>query len=156
MQVTVEKASALQRRLTVQVPAEEVQQKIDARLREIGKTARLKGFRPGRIPMKVLQQRYGPSVRHEILTQTMQSSLFEAIEREALRPAASPVIESVPEIQGQQDLEFVATVEVYPELEKIDVSTLEIKQPDTEVGSSDVDDMLETLREQLAFRRGIW
>ena len=59
----------------VQIPGDEVQQKIDARLREIGKTAKLKGFRPGRIPMKVLQQRYGPSVRQEIVSQTMQSSM---------------------------------------------------------------------------------
>ena len=67
MQVTVEKSSALKRRLTVQIPGQEVQQKIQARLREIGKTAKLKGFRPGRIPMKVLQQRYGTSWRRKLL-----------------------------------------------------------------------------------------
>ena len=67
MQVTVENPGGLQRKLTVEVPGDEVQKKIDARLREIGKTAKLSGFRPGRIPMKVLQQRYGPSVRNEIV-----------------------------------------------------------------------------------------
>ena len=148
MQVTVEKSSALQRRLTVQVPGEEVQKKIDARLREIGKTAKLKGFRPGRIPMKVLKQRYGPSVRHEIVTQTMQSSLYEALQQEALRPATSPVIESVPELKSAEDLEFTATIEVYPELDKIDTSSIAIKKPNTEVAEDDIDDMLQTLREQ--------
>lgn len=148
MQVTVENSGGLQRRLTVQVPGGELREKIDARLREIGKTAKMKGFRPGRIPMKVLQQRYGPSVRNEIVSQTMQSKLFEAIEQEHLRLASSPVIERVPEMRGEADLEFSAVVEVLPEIDSIDAGALKIKQPETEVTESDVDDMLKTLREQ--------
>ncbi len=120
MQVTVENSGGLQRRLTVQVPAGEVLGKIEERLREIGKTARLKGFRPGRIPMNVLKQRYGSSVRNEILSQTMQSSLYDAIRQESLKPAGNPVIESVPELEGDKDLEFTATIEVFPEFGKID------------------------------------
>lgn len=150
MQVTVESSGGLQRRLTVQVPADEVRGKIDARLREIGKTARLKGFRPGRIPMTVLKQRYGAGVKNEVLGQTMQSSLYEAIQQEALKPAGNPIIETVPELEGDADLEFTATIEVYPEFETIDVSGLEINQPQTEVTEDDVDDMLQTLREQRA------
>lgn len=148
MQVTVEKPGGLQRRLTVQVPGDELRQKIDARLREIGKTAKLKGFRPGRVPMSVLKQRYGPSVRNEIVSQTLESSLYRAIEQEALRPASNPVIENVSDARAEQDLEFTATIEVYPDIGKIDTSGLTINDPATEVTEADVQDMLQTLREQ--------
>jgi len=150
MQVTVENSGGLQRRLTVQVPAGEVRGKIDERLREIGKTARMKGFRPGRIPMTVLKQRYGSSVRNEVLSQTMQSSLFEAIQQEALKPAGNPVIESVPELDGDKDLEFTATIEVYPEIDPIDMGEVSLEAPEAEVSDADIDDMLETLRQQRA------
>lgn len=152
MQVTVENSGGLQRRLTVQLPGNEVRQKIDARLREIGKTARLKGFRPGRVPMKVLQQRYGASVQREVLSQAMQDSLRRAIQQEALRLATNPVIERMPEVRGDQDLKFTAMLEVYPEVKTIKVEALPIVRPDTEVTEGDIDDMLQTLREQ----RGSW
>ncbi len=148
MQVTVENSGGLQRRLTVQLPANEVQGKIDERLREIGKTARLKGFRPGRVPMTVIKQRYGSSVRNEILSQTMQQSLFDAIRQESLKPAGNPVIESVPELQGDKDLEFTATIEVFPEFETIKADDLELRAPETTISDKDIDDMLQTLREQ--------
>ncbi len=150
MQVTVENPGGLQRRLTVQVPAGEVQQQIDARLREIGKTARLKGFRPGRVPMKVLQQRFGPSVRNEIVSKTVESSLAQAIRQESLKPAANPVIESVPEVKADKDFEFTATIEVMPEIDKVDTAAIEVKSPDAEITEDDIDDMLNTLCEQRA------
>ncbi len=150
MQVTVENSGGLQRRLTVQVPAGEVRGKIDERLREIGKTARLKGFRPGRVPMTVLKQRFGAGVRNEVLSQTLQTSLYDAIQQESLKPAGNPVIESVPELKGDEDLEFIATIEVYPEFDAIDGTSLELTAPETEVTDADIDDMLQTLREQRA------
>lgn len=150
MQVTVENPGGLQRRLTVQVPAGEVQQQIDARLREIGKTAKLKGFRPGRVPMKVLKQRFGSSVRNEIVSQTVQSSLAQAIQQESLKPAANPVIESLPEVKGDQDFEFTATIEVMPEIDTVDTGAIEVKAPETEITEDDIEDMLNTLREQRA------
>lgn len=150
MQVTVENPGGLQRRLTVQLPADEVQEQIDSRLREIGKTAKLKGFRPGRVPMKVLRQRFGPSVRNEVVSKTMESSLMEAIQQESLKPASNPVIESMPEVKSKQDFEFTATIEVMPEVGDIDVAKLEVEQPDTKVTDADIDDMLDTLREQRA------
>jgi trigger factor len=152
MQVTVENSGGLQRKLTVQVPGNEVQQKIDARLREIGKTAKLKGFRPGKIPMKVLQQRYGASVQREILGQTMQDSLQRAIQQEALRLVANPVVDRMPQLRADQDLEFTATLEVYPEVKDIAVKAISLASPETEVTDADIDDMLQTLREQ----RGSW
>ena len=152
MQVTVENPGGLQRRLTVQVPGEEVQQQITNKLRELGKTAKMAGFRPGRIPMSVLQQRYGASVRNEVVGQTMQRSLFEAIQQESLRPASNPVIEEVNEGTGEEDFSFTATIEIYPEIDKIDAGSITVNTPQAEVADADIDDMIETLREQ----RAVW
>lgn len=148
MEVTVEKSSELQRTLKVKVPSEELQGKIDARLREIGKQVKIKGFRPGRIPQKVLMQRYGKSVQHEVVSEVVQSSLFEAIERESLRPASNPVLEDLPDMGAGDDFEFTASIEVYPDIQSIDVSGIEIRRPDAEVTEQDVDEMLQTLRQQ--------
>jgi trigger factor len=148
MQVSVEKASPLQRKLTVQVPGEELRKKIDARLREIGKQAKIKGFRPGRIPFKVLQQRYGKSVEQEVMAQAVQSSLVEAIEQESLRPASNPTLEGNPDMKPGGDLEFTASIEVMPEVDEVDPSTIAIERPQVDVTEKDVDNMLETLRAQ--------
>ena len=142
MEVTVEKSSSLQRKLKVKVPSDQLQQKIDSRLREIGKKVKLKGFRPGRIPHKVLKQRYGKSVQREIVTELVQSSLFEAIEKESLRPASNPVLEDLPDMADGGDLEFTASIEVYPEIDSIDASAITLKRPQTDVTEADVDDML--------------
>jgi len=148
MEVTVEKSSALQRRLTVTVPSGQLKEKMDSRLREIGKQVKIKGFRPGRIPPKVLRQRYGKSVRQEIVAELVQSSVFDAIERESLRPASNPVIEDLPDMADDGDLRFIASVEVYPEMPSIDTGDVRINRPQAEVAESDVDDMLHTLQEQ--------
>jgi trigger factor len=148
MEVTVEKSSALQRRLTVTVPSAQLREKMDSRLREIGKQVKIKGFRPGRIPPKVIKQRYGKSVQQEIVAELVQTSVFDAIEKESIRPASNPVIESLPDLAGEGDLQFTATVEVYPDIPQIDTAELEINRPETEVTEADVDDMLETLRSQ--------
>lgn len=148
MEVTVEKSSVLQRRLTVTVPSQTLKEKMDSRLREIGKQVKIKGFRPGRIPQKVLQQRYGKSVQQEIVAELVKSSVFEAIQKEALRPASAPVIEDLPDLAADGDLQFTASLEVYPEIEKIDTANVSIRRPQAEVTEGDVDDMLQTLREQ--------
>jgi trigger factor len=148
MQVSVENTGALERRLTVQVPAGEIQEKVDSKLQEISKQVRIKGFRPGRVPMSVVRQRYGKQVREDVLNETMQSSLQQAIQDEELRPASLPRLDGEPADSAGGDLEFSALVEVYPELGTLDVSELEISSPDTEVTADDVDDMLRTLREQ--------
>jgi trigger factor len=148
MQVSVENTSALERRLTVQVPAGEIQEKVNSKLQEISKQVRIKGFRPGRGPMSVVRQRYGKQVREDVLNETMQSSLQQAIQDEELRPASMPRMDGEPADSAAGDLEFSALVEVYPELGTLDVSELEISSPDTEVTTDDVDDMLRTLREQ--------
>lgn len=148
MQVSVENTSALERRLTVQIPASDIQSKVDTRLHELSKQVRIKGFRPGKVPMNVIRQRYGKQVRQEIVTEAMQSSLQEAIQTEELRPASMPRLEPIADADLENDIEFSALVEVYPELETVDVSTLKVERPEAEVTDADIDEMQETLQKQ--------
>jgi len=148
MQVSVENTGGLERRLTIHVPESEIKDKVDSKLKELTKQVRIKGFRPGRVPMSVVKQRFGKKVRQDIVNETMQTSLRQAIQEESLRPASIPRVDSPPEGLDKGDLDFTAVIEVYPELATIDVSNLEINRPETEVSDEDVDEMLQTLREQ--------
>jgi trigger factor len=147
MQVSVENISTVETRLKIQVPADEVKKKIDARLREIGKQVKLKGFRPGRIPFSVLNQRYGTQAKQEIIQQTAQEALQQAVQQESLRIAANPRVESEP-VFDESGLEINAVIETYPELGSIDVSNIAIERPDVSVVDNDVAEMLETLKKQ--------
>jgi trigger factor len=148
MQVSVENTSAVEKRLKIQVPAEEVKKQIDAKLREIGKQVRLKGFRPGRIPFSVLRQRYGPQATQEVIQQTAQTSLQKAIEDESLRIAANPRLEEEPVLDDESGLEINAIIEIYPEFDSIDVAEIAIDRPEVSVTDDDVTEMLETLKKQ--------
>ena len=148
MQVSVENTSTIEKLLKIQVPAEEVNKQIDARLREIGKLVRLKGFRPGRIPFSVLRQRYGPQAKAEVIQQTAQTSLQQAIEQESLRIAANPRLEEEPVLDDENGLVFNAIIEIYPEFDSIDVAEIAIDRPDVSVIDDDIDEMLETLKKQ--------
>ena len=148
MHVSVEQTGALERRLTVQVPASEVQARIDARLKEIGRKVRIKGFRPGRIPASVLQQRYGKQVRQEVFAETMQTTLSEALQQESLRPVVQPRVDETPDFDGSNDFQYTAVVEVYPELDTIDVGDVALSMPQAEVTDQDVDEMIVTLQQQ--------
>lgn len=148
MQVSVENTGGLERRLNVHVPESEIQDQVNSKLKELSKQVKIKGFRPGRVPMSVVKQRYGKQVRQDIVNETMQTSLQQAIQEESLRPASMPRVDSPPEGLDKGDLDFTALIEVYPDLETIDVSGLEIDRPDAEVSEQDIDEMLQTLREQ--------
>jgi trigger factor len=148
MHVSVENTGGLQRRLTVQIPAAEIDDKVDSRLKELSKQVRIKGFRPGRVPLSVVRQRYGQQVRMEIANEAMQASLQKAIRDEKLRPASAPQVDKVPENIARGDLHFSAVLEVYPEIGQVDVSGLEVERPAAEVTEADIDDMLQTLRQQ--------
>ena len=148
MHVSVENTGALQRRLTVQIPAAEIDEKVDSRLREMTKQVRIKGFRPGRVPLSVVRQRFGQQVRLEVASEAMQASLQQAIREGNLRPASAPQVDRAPEPVGGADLQFSAVIEVYPEIARVDVSDLEVERPAAEVTEADIDDMLETLRQQ--------
>lgn len=148
MQVSVVNSGGLKRHVTVQIPEAEIQQKVDSRLQELSKQVKIKGFRPGRVPMTVIRQRYGKQVRLEIANEAMQVSLQQAIRDEKLRPASAPQVSEMPEGMTKGDLQFTALVEVYPDIATLDVSQLSIEKPTAQVLESDVDDMLVTLREQ--------
>lgn len=147
MQVSVEKTGDLERRMTVQVPGKSIDSKVSGRLGELRRQVRLKGFRPGRVPMNIIQKRYGDQVRDEILQEVMQSSLQEAIGEQEMRVAGVTRIEPKPR-SGQDDFEFTAELEVFPEMPEIEVGDLEIERPQVEIGEDDVDRMIDTLREQ--------
>ncbi|CAN5357860.1 trigger factor [soil metagenome] len=152
--VSIEAASGLERRMRVQVPAEHIDSAVDERLRRVGRKVKLKGFRPGKVPMKVVRQRYGGSVRREVIGEVMQASFTDAVERERLRPAGGPRIEPN-SVEAGKDLAYTATFEVYPEIELQGLEGITVVRPIAEVGESDVDDMLENLRHQNADWRDV-
>ena len=147
MQVSVENVSTLERKLTVSVPAERLESKVSERLRDLSRNVRLKGFRPGKVPAKVIEQRYGAQVRNEAIGDLIRDSFGEAVQQQNLRPAVAPSIETsgAPE---DGEFRYVATFEVMPEIGAIDVSGLKVKRPTAEVADADVDNMIQTLRMQ--------
>ena len=147
MQVSVESIGKLERRMQVQVPAERVSQEIAARLKNLSRTARLKGFRPGKAPLKVIRQQFGTQVHREVIGELLQSSYTEAVAQKQLMPAGSPRIEPQSIDEGQ-DLKYVATFEVLPEVILQPIETLQVDKLTADVTESDVDAMIERLRKQ--------
>ncbi len=147
MQVSVETTQGLERRLTISVPAETVDVEVKNRLRQIGKTQRINGFRPGKVPPSVIQKRYGKSVRQEVAGELMQRNFVDAIIAEKINPAGRPSFVAKSNEEGKE-LEFEATFEVYPEVELKDLDKIAVERPDVEVTESDVDEMFVTLQKQ--------
>jgi trigger factor len=147
MQVSVENIGKLERRMQVQVPAEQVSKEIAARLKTISRTARLNGFRPGKAPLNVIRRQFGPQVHREVIGELLQSSYQEAVTQNALAPAGSPRIEPQSMDEGQ-DLKYVATFEVYPDVVMRPIETMELERITAEVEESDVDAMILRLRQQ--------
>ncbi|MCG6900711.1 MAG: trigger factor [Gammaproteobacteria bacterium] len=149
MEVSVESTGGLNRRMTVKVPAERVEQEVESRLKSMSQTVRLAGFRPGKVPRKVIEQKYGKQVRHEVVDQVINSTLQDALSQEGLRPAGYPNIEPG-EPQAGQPLEYVATFEVFPELTSDINYGFSVVRPIVEIVADDVQEMLENLRKQRA------
>ncbi|HVC02315.1 MAG TPA: trigger factor [Steroidobacteraceae bacterium] len=147
MQVSVESIGTLARRMQVRVPAEKVTEEIAARLKSLSRTARLNGFRPGKAPMKVIVRQFGPQVRREVIGELLQSSFVEAVSQQRLAPAGNPRIEPQNLDEGQ-DLRYVATFEVFPDIDLKPAEELQIERATAEVTEADVDAMLERLRKQ--------
>jgi trigger factor len=147
MQVSVESTGKLERRMQVQVPAERVSKEIAARLKDLSRTARLKGFRPGKAPITVIKQQFGPQVHREVIGELLQSSYEEAVTQNQLTPAGSPRIEPQSMDEGQ-DLKYTATFEVFPEVVMQPIESLQIDKVTAEVTESDIDAMIERLRKQ--------
>ena len=151
MQVSIETTSGLERRLTVGVPAERVDAEVDTRLKKAAKNVRLPGFRPGKVPMKVMKQRFGAGVRQEVLGEVLSQSFQEAVVQENLRPAGQPSIEPKT-MEAGKDLEYVATFEVFPEVETVEMKEFEVERPVAEVTDEDIDNIIEVFRKQ----QGSW
>jgi trigger factor len=137
----------LERRLTISVPAEKVDVEVKNRLRQIAKTQRINGFRPGKVPPSVIQKRYGKAVREEITGELMQRNFVEAIVAEKINPAGRPNFVAKSNEDGQP-FEFEATFEVYPEVEVKDLEKIAVERPDVEVTDADIDEMFVTLQNQ--------
>jgi trigger factor len=147
MEVTVESGAGLERRMRVQVPEEQVDSEVQKRLGDLSRQVRVPGFRPGKVPMKVIRQRYGRQVRGEVVGELVQSSFYDALVKEKLRPAGSPRIEPEDTEPGQ-GVTYLATFDIYPEVALPPLETLTISRPVAEVSDDDVETMIGTLQRQ--------
>jgi trigger factor len=146
MQVSVESLGNLERRMTFSLPADRLESVVDGRLREIARGAKIKGFRPGKVPAKVIQQRFGQQVRAEVLDGLLREGFGNAVRQESLRIAGNPHIE--PATDAGEQLAYVATFEVVPDFGDIDVSKLSVVRHTSEVSETDIDAMIDNLRLQ--------
>ncbi len=147
MQVSIETLEGLERRMTVQVPSDTIAQAVEKKLRALSKTVRIDGFRPGKVPLKVIQQKFGAPVRQEVIGDVIESSYREAITQEKVRPAGMPNIESI-DSEGKDEVSYTATFEVYPEIDQLDLESIKIERTVAEVDDADLEAMLQKLREQ--------
>ncbi len=145
MQVSVEKTSELSRKMTVSVPEEVVQEKMEERLKSLAKNVKLDGFRPGKVPVRVVKKMYGDRVRGEVTGDIIQTTYYEALQQKELIPAGQPHIHP-----PKDDEEFVYTAEfeIYPDVSLAGIEQIEITRPVAEVTDKDLDNMVEKLREQ--------
>ncbi len=147
MQVSVEATSALERKMTVAVPAERVDQEVQKRLQSLSRTVNLPGFRPGKVPAKVVANKYGPKVRQEVMDEVTRTSFYEALTAEKLQPAGMPVFE--PKLTTESDnIEFTATFEVYPDVELASFEGVSVARPAAEIAARDIDGMIDKMRRQ--------
>lgn len=154
MRVTVESTGALSRRVEVALPAARVEQLFKDRLTQFSRTARLKGFRPGKVPLKVVEQQFGAQLREEVVSELVRSSFAEAVSQEKLEPIGGPRIETLTAPTGE-DLRYAAVFEVYPTVILTGLDGLAVTRPEAEVTSADVDAMLDNLRRQRLTYRAV-
>lgn len=147
MQVSIETTQGLERKMTIAVPSEQVDTAVNARLQEAAKNIRMNGFRKGKVPLKVVKDRYGKGVRQEVAGELMSQSYYEALNEQSIKPAGQPRIEAT-KLEEGEDLEFTAVFEVYPEIELPDFSKIKAEQLQADVEDADIDEMIETLRKQ--------
>ncbi len=135
--------------MRVELPAERIEKEIESRLKSVGRTAKIKGFRPGKIPAKVVRQRYGGQIRQEVLSDLMQKSYSDAVIQENLNPAGGPKIE--PEaVENDKGFAYVATFEVLPEITLQGLDKIAVTKPEIEIADKDCDEMIHNLRKQKA------
>jgi trigger factor len=149
MQVSIESSTGLERQLKIGVPADRIESEVAQRLQKATKTVSIKGFRKGKVPLKVVKQQFGKGVRQEVVGEIVNSSFYEAIAQEKLQPVGQPRIDDIKDTEGQ-DLEFLAIFEVYPEVALADLSKVSITRPVTDLSDADVAKMIDVLRDQQA------
>jgi len=147
MQVSVENTSALERRMTIGVPAERIETEVNKRLQQTARKAKIPGFRPGKVPMSVIRQRYEDGARQEALGDLIQATFYEAVVEQKLNPAGAPSVEPKTFEKGK-DLEYIATFEVFPEFSVAGFESVSVERLSADVADSDLDNMLEILRKQ--------
>jgi len=147
MQTSIEALSRLERRLNMAVPAEQIDREVDQRLRKLSRTVRMDGFRPGKVPLKIVAQHYGPQVRSEVIGDAVQKAFSAVVQEQKLKVAGYPRIERKEGGDGKQ-LTFSATFEIYPEVKLGDLSAVKIERPSHAVDDADVDRTIEILRKQ--------
>jgi trigger factor len=151
MQSTLESLGQLERRLSVAVPLQQIEGEVGKRLARLAKTVKLPGFRPGKVPMKMVAQQYGPQVRSDVISDAVQESFNDAVREQNLRVAGYPRIEPKNDVApGEGTLEFSAVFEIYPEIVLGDVSGVAIERPIVDVTAEDIDRTIEVLRRQRA------
>ena len=149
LDVSIEARKGLEREMTVRVPAIEIEREVDTRLKKVGRTAKLKGFRPGKVPPRIVRQRFGGQIRNEVESDVIRSSYARAVRQEQLQPAGGPRIEPMTTARDDH-FSYRATFEVLPQIKLKPAKTLAVEIPLVQVVESDVDEMLETVREQQA------
>jgi trigger factor len=147
MQISVETTEGLERRLRVEIPEERVRGEVDKRLSDMAGKVRVAGFRPGKVPMRILSQRYGKQVRSEVVGEIVQSSFVDALRQEDLQPAGAPRIDPL-EAEPGAGVKYTATFDIYPRIELGPVDQLVVTRPTATVEDADLEQMLDTLRRQ--------
>ena len=147
MDVSIENTGAIGRRMTVKVPADELAGAVTTRLKRLARTAKIAGFRPGKVPMKVIESRFADQALAEAADELISSNYFAAISDQSLEPAGPPAIEPKSLTRGE-DLEFVANFEIFPEVSKTELTGMSIERQNCEVGDDDIDRTIDTLRSQ--------
>ena len=144
----VETLSGLERRVDLSVPVADVEKVVDSRLKSLARTAKMPGFRPGKVPMSMVTRTYGPELRLEVINTKIGEAFEAAVGESKLRVAGMPRVEPKTEGQVDGEIAFTATFEVYPEVKLNNLSTLEVTRAEASVGDEEIDRTLDILRKQ--------
>jgi len=150
MQQAVQNTSPLERNITVSIPVQHLEAEIQQRLKKLARTVKMQGFRPGHVPIKMVERHYGFQVRQEVVTDEVQQRFADAVKDQNYRVAGYPRFQPVPASEGASNVEYTATFEVYPEIVVGDLSKFEVTRPQTQVTEADVAKTMDTLRKQRA------
>lgn len=148
MSTVIEQISTLERRFTMAIPVERVNSETETRLKKLARTVKMQGFRPGKVPMKMVASTYGPQVRSEVLGDEINRSFGEVVDANQIRVAGTPRVEPLPNPADQTKFEFVATFEIFPEVSFGDLSSMNVERPVVEITDADIDRTIDTLRKQ--------